>query len=121
VPAQRESSSGGCMNWQEKFAEITTLCGDETCLRFRAPHNWYVADCRASVGGDGFLRSICGNGDSPEAAVIDFWNALQSIPSNRFLVVRPNGHEQRYRRAGNVWIMIADESPRLAPQEAGRG
>lgn len=60
------------MTWEEKLTAIQAL-GCDTCLKMRAPGNWYVSVKGREFKEGSMLSGGYGNGRTPEEAVEDDW------------------------------------------------
>lgn len=91
------------MSWEQKLAALSALA--ECNLKMLKPGQWIVHQS-VEVGGDGFLRSICGRGLSPEHAVEDHWSQATNIPSDRYLAI--GGHAETRKQVRWNGFMWAD-------------
>ena len=73
------------MGWEETFEAIKAI-GDAS-LRMRKPGDWYVSQSGVEVKVGPVLEGRYGNGQTPQAAVLDHWKKLTSIDLAKEVVV----------------------------------
>ena len=88
------------MNWQEKLKALKRLDKVEASINAYKPVVLGFDDVH--VGGDGFLRSIHGGGDTLEEAVEELWNEVTHMPAGLYLVVRQHRDNASYQ-SRRIW------------------
>lgn len=97
------------MTWEEMFAAIQ--CLSEASLNMRRPEEWYVSQPSVELAGDRFLRSVNGNGRTPQEAVLNHWAAITKIvPPSRFISVKARSPQRKnYLWNGYMWRELSQE------------
>jgi hypothetical protein len=91
------------MTWEQKLEAIIAL-GDDVSLRMRCPGNWHVDHRGVEIGDGHVLIGGCGNGDTPEAAVLNHWDHLTQLKAGQYLVKNAMSSDRRhYRWNGYRW------------------
>lgn len=91
------------MNWEEKLETLQALFPD-VHVAMRAPGFWCVAKT-GEVGGDGFLSSDYGEGNTPAEAVENTWRVLvDQLPGGKWLT--PDGGLSCWRWNGYRWVDV---------------
>jgi len=97
------------MTWEEKLEACKGL--SEVSLEMRCPGDWYVVHIRVDIKEGGMLKSVCGNGTTPELAVLDHWRILTELQLGQYIVV---GAMRENRRVvtwnGYMWKNIIEEN-----------
>lgn len=97
------------MNWEQKFAAIKNLHGGSGgCLRMRKPGDWYVETSGLELKhGEHMLRSPCGNGATPEAAVNSYWESL-TTPGSMIVRGAMSSSRKCFRWSGFMWEEVGE-------------
>ena len=92
------------MDWQQKAAALDALAEIE--IRIRAPWDWYVHQ-NVGIKDDHLMRGVYGNGETPEAAILDHWEVVVDAAKFPLYLVANSGTD---RRRAVVWngFMWAD-------------
>lgn len=100
-----EAKDAAVMTWEQKLAAINALA--DSSLKMRQPGDWYLSVPRCEVGGDGVLKSVYGDGRTPELAVEAAWLNMTQIPAELCLVLRAGGPDRKHVRwNGFMWKEI---------------
>lgn len=90
------------MTWEEKLEALKGL--SPTVLVMRKPGDWYVSATGRNIGGDGFLTSAYGNGQTPQQAVENDWKEMtEKVPLEKYIVVTRSGERHHFRWRGYMW------------------
>lgn len=96
------------MNWEQMFAAINALA--PASLMMRKPGDWYVSHIGVEVKRGRILGGVSGNGQTPEAAVLDHWAQLLNIEPLHYLVVNAMGPKRTAARwNGFMWQAVNEE------------
>jgi hypothetical protein len=102
------------MDWQTKFAALNALA--ECSIKMRKPGDWYVSQS-VDIKDKSILKSVCGNGDTPEAAVADHWNQVTvDLTGHEYLVCREYWEGEVCKRLavrwnGFMWDHVQERNP----------
>lgn len=89
------------MDWEQKAAALNALAEIE--LKIRKPGDWYVMQT-LDVKEEHVMRSVCGNGTTPETAILSHWRQAVDEIGEFYLVARPKGYPRRaVRWNGFMW------------------
>ena len=81
------------LSWQQKAAALNSLAPINILMR--GPSDWYVSQ-GVEVKQKSVLRSVCGNGDTPESAIQDHWEqACEDLCHGEYLVVNAGNAKRR--------------------------
>lgn len=87
---------------QQKWEAISAL--NEQAYLERKKDGKYFVHPYVEIGGDGFLRSICGFGKTEKQAIDEVWDSLTLIPENYYIAVGGYSEKRRnYRWNGFMW------------------
>jgi hypothetical protein len=90
------------VDWQQKAAALNLLSPIEILMR--GVNDWYVSQ-RVEIKEKSILRSVCGNGDTPEKAISDHWDqATKNLGPDEYLVINVGSDNRRaIRWNGFMW------------------
>jgi len=95
------------MSWKEKAVVINSSLGGELHLVLDLDNNWYASAYDVNIGGNGFLDSVGGRGETVEKAVEEFWKNLTEIPEELFITVHSQANRrQQFRWNGSIFERI---------------
>lgn len=110
------SCGGDKVNHKEKMEALAALDEDIT-LKYRDSNfigdrdiePWYTHQ-PVEIKGKGILRSVSGNGETPEEAINDHWRQVTELPVGEYIVVcagTPNRKAVKWN--GFMWKPIAEK------------
>ena len=91
------------MTWEQRLSALMALT--RTALRMRKPGDWYVSAEGREIGGDGLLRSVHGEGISPEEAVNRDWEQVTDLSAQSYVQTAKG----RFRWSGYMWDPVPGE------------
>jgi hypothetical protein len=103
------------MTLEEQWEALECIAPVELKLRQRhVTHvpRWYASQSYVNRGGDGFLGSITGNGDTPQQAISALWEQARDLGKSSLFIVHdpPGGPRRHFRWAGFMWKELPREA-----------
>ncbi len=105
------------MNWKEKMDALSSL-DDDISIKYReasfiserALESWYVSQrVEIKVKGGGVVKSVSGNGNTPEEAIEDHWKQLTELKSDEYIVVNAGSdNRQAVKWNGFMWKRVKE-------------
>jgi hypothetical protein len=100
------------VTWEEHLAALQRL--DHVRLQMREPGHWFVAVDNVRLEQPGSVRSVIGNGPTPEAAVEDLWALVTTVAPPAALVINRHPRRDRVHWDGARWVAVPKEPGRDA-------
>jgi hypothetical protein len=89
------------MDWETKLQALNAL--NACSLMMRKPGDWYVSQ-NIEIKDKSVLKSVCGNGETPEEAVHDHWGqATSELESHEYLIARTYWDGEVSKRLAVRW------------------
>lgn len=92
------------MNWEQKMLALRALGGSDATLCIRGEGDWYCRVPGVEIKDGAILRSVRGDGSTPEEAVNDCWDNI----AGRELVTNATGPDRAsHRWNGFMWERLS--------------
>lgn len=97
------------MNYEQKALALSALGWSDFEIKIRAAGDWY-ATCAGEIRDDCVLKTLMGNGATPEAAIEDLWKQATILKSGEYIVTGAFGDKRAaFRWNGFMWQPVIEK------------
>lgn len=98
------------MDYQQKALALSALGWSEFEVKIRENGEWY-ASCAGEIKDGHVLKSMLGNGATPEAAINELWTKATALEPGEYIVVRAYSDKRSaFRWNGFMWAPVVERS-----------